>query len=48
MTSEIVFEVVRLWLYIMIHFRENEHESGHTIQEGSSRYDRRQQEHQNT
>ena len=43
MTSSMVFEVTRLQLHTKTHTREDKHESGHPIMEGSGQYKRRQQ-----
>ena len=48
MASEMVSQVVRLWLHFMIHSRKDKHESGYFVKKGSSRHQRRQQRYQNT
>ena len=43
MTSKIVFEVTRLWLYIMLYTRKNKYQGWHFIKEKPNEYQERQQ-----
>ena len=42
MTSSIVLEVTRLWLYIKAYTGKDKHEGGHSFKKKPSEYKRRQ------